>query len=191
MFSEVKYLYQPIKISFLEDALKVLLTCVFSFCALFVNNCFLNLTLQITNTQFYETTNGLEFSWAAHGDGVKLGSGILSVPVIEPQNSYGIKWKSCPWYTLLSSSSAEEIFITITAKLLYSTLWVEAGHVISSTQVQLPIKGNLAPHVASCSQLPTPMFTLTINFTDVFRSITVFGRLCVSGDQDQRWNPCY
>lgn len=119
---EVKYLYQPIKISFLEDALK------------------------ITNTQFYETTNGLEFSWAAHGDGVKLGSGILSVPVIEPQNSYGIEWKSCPWYTLLSSLSAEEIFITITAKLLHSTLWVEAGHVVSSTQVQLPIKGKLAPH---------------------------------------------
>ncbi|XP_024021112.1 uncharacterized protein LOC21406722 isoform X1 [Morus notabilis] len=119
---EVKYLYQPIKISFLEG------------------------TLKITNTHFFETTKGMEFSWSAHGDGFELGSGILSIPVIEPQNGYDIEWKSCPWYNLWFSSSAEETFVTITAKLLHSTLWVEAGHVISSTQVQLPSKGKLARH---------------------------------------------
>ncbi|KAH7536772.1 hypothetical protein FEM48_Zijuj03G0021900 [Ziziphus jujuba var. spinosa] len=120
---EVKYVYQPVKVSFLEQ------------------------TLQIKNTHFYETTEGLEFSWAVHGDGWKLGSGILSFPLIKPQSSYDIEWQSAPWSTLWSSSSAEDIFLTITAKLSQSTRWVEAGHVISSTQVQLPAKRKFVPHV--------------------------------------------
>ncbi|PON53286.1 Glycoside hydrolase [Parasponia andersonii] len=119
---EVKYVYQPIKISFGEG------------------------TLKITNTHFYETTQGLEFTWTAHGDGCKLGSGVLSLPSIEPQNSYHIEWQSSPWYSLWLSSAAEEIFVTVTAKLLDSTLWVEAGHVISSTQVQLPARRNVTYH---------------------------------------------
>ncbi|TQD77556.1 hypothetical protein C1H46_036910 [Malus baccata] len=102
---------------------------------------------QITNTHFYETTQGLEFSWSAHGDGYKLGSGILPLPLIEPQKSFSIEWKSAPWYPLWTSSFAEEYFLTITAKLLHSTKWVKAGHVISSTQVQLPSKREIVPHV--------------------------------------------
>ncbi|XP_060675470.1 uncharacterized protein LOC125421374 [Ziziphus jujuba] len=120
---EVKYVYQPVKVSFMEQ------------------------TLQIKNTHFYETTEGLEFSWAVHGDGWKLGSGILSFPLIKPQSSYDIEWQSAPWSTLWSSSSAEDIFLTITAKLSQSTRWVEAGHVISSTQVQLPAKRKFVPHL--------------------------------------------
>ncbi|KAB2627403.1 beta-galactosidase [Pyrus ussuriensis x Pyrus communis] len=120
---EVKYVYQPIKVSFREEAVK------------------------ITNTHFYETTQGLEFSWSAHGDGYKLGSGILPLPLIEPQKSFSIEWKSAPWYPLWTSSFAEEYFLTITAKLLHSTKWVKAGHVISSTQVQLPSKREIVPHV--------------------------------------------
>ncbi|XP_020414127.1 uncharacterized protein LOC18785437 [Prunus persica] len=120
---EVKYVYQPIKVSFSKE------------------------TLRITNTHFYKTTQGLEFSWDVHGDGCKLGSGILPFPLIEPQKSYDIKWRLALWYPLWTSSSAEEYFLTITAKLLRSTRWVEAGHVISSTQVQLPSKREIVPHV--------------------------------------------
>ncbi|XP_048326178.2 uncharacterized protein LOC107412906 isoform X4 [Ziziphus jujuba] len=120
---EVKYVYQPIKVSFIEQ------------------------TLQLKNTHFYETTEELEFSWAVHGDGWKLGSGILSLPLIKPQSSYDIEWQSAPWSTLWSSSSAEDFFLTITAKLLQSTRWVEAGHVISSAQVQLPAKRKFVPHL--------------------------------------------
>ncbi|XP_062152929.1 uncharacterized protein LOC133861214 [Alnus glutinosa] len=69
---EVKYLYQPIKVS-LEKG-----------------------TLKITNTQFFETTEGLEFSWPANGDGCELGTGVLSLSLIEPQSSFGIGWKSGP-----------------------------------------------------------------------------------------------
>ncbi|CAN6567119.1 unnamed protein product [Malus baccata var. baccata] len=119
---EVKYVYQPIKVSFRDEAVK------------------------ITNTHFYETTQGLEFSWAAHGDGYELGSGLLSLPLIEPQKSFSIEWKSAPWYPLWTSSTAEEYFLTITAKLLHSTSWVKAGHLISSTQVQLPSKREIVPH---------------------------------------------
>jgi len=120
---EVKYVYQPIKISFKEGVMK------------------------ITNTYFFKTTKALEFIWAVHGDGCELGSGILSLPPIEPMSSYDINWKSVPWYSLWASSAAAENFLTVDVKLLQSTRWVESGHVISSTQVQLPAKREFVPHV--------------------------------------------
>lgn len=120
---EVKYVYQAIKVSLKKG------------------------TLKISNTNFFETTQGLEFSWVAHGDGYKLGFGILSLPPIKPHSSYEIELQSSPWYSLWDSCSAEEIFLTVTAKLLNSTRWVEAGHVVSTTQVQLPSKRERLPHV--------------------------------------------
>ncbi len=62
-----------------------------------------NFILQITNTQFVETIQGLEFSWPANGDGCELGTGVLSLPLIEPQSSFGIGWKSGQWYSLWDS----------------------------------------------------------------------------------------
>ncbi|GFY94924.1 glycoside hydrolase family 2 protein [Actinidia rufa] len=120
---EFKYVYQPIKVSLREE------------------------TIKITNTYFCETTQALEFSWAVHGDGCELGSGILSLPSIEPQSNYEINWKSGPWYSLWASSLAAENFLTVTVKLLQSTRWVESGHVISSSQIQLPAKRDVVPHV--------------------------------------------
>ncbi|CAK7336520.1 unnamed protein product [Dovyalis caffra] len=119
---EVKFVYQPIKVSLKENKIK------------------------ITNTHFYQTTQGLEFSWVTQGDGCELGSGILSLPPIEPQSSYELEWESGPWYPPLASF-AEEFFLTITTKLLHSTRWVEAGHVVSSTQVQLPTTRKIVPNV--------------------------------------------
>lgn len=120
---EVKHVYQPIKVSLRGG------------------------TLKITNTNFFETTQGLEFSWAIHGDGYQLGSGILSLPLIKPQGSFDVELDSGPWCSVWTSSTAEECFITITSKLLHSTSWVEHGHTISSTQVQLPAKRERIPHV--------------------------------------------
>ncbi|KAH9697962.1 Lactase [Citrus sinensis] len=120
---EVKYVYQAIKVSLKKG------------------------TLKISNTNFFETTQGLEFSWVAHGDGYKLGFGILSLPLIKPHSNYEIELKSSPWYSLWNSCSAEEIFLTVTAKLMNSTRWAEAGHVISTAQVQLPSKRERLPHV--------------------------------------------
>lgn len=108
---------------------------------------FVEFSLQITNTNFFETTQGLEFSWAIHGDGYQLGSGILSLPLIKPQGSFDVELDSGPWCSVWTSSTAEECFITITSKLLHSTSWVEHGHTISSTQVQLPAKRERIPHV--------------------------------------------
>lgn len=144
-------MYQPIKVSFSKETLRVSSHSIcFHFILLFSGILlYLKYTLQITNTHFYKTTQGLEFSWDVHGDGCKLGSGILPFPLIEPQKSYDIKWRLALWYPLWTSSSAEEYFLTITAKLLRSTRWVEAGHVISSTQVQLPSKREIVPHVVA------------------------------------------
>lgn len=86
-----------------------------------------------------------------------LGSGILSLPLIKPQSSYELELKSSPWYSLWASCSAEEIFLTVTATLLESTRWVEAGHAISSTQVQLASKRKIVPHVISLPFHPEVM----------------------------------
>ncbi|CAK9145446.1 unnamed protein product [Ilex paraguariensis] len=133
---EVKYVYQPIKVSFTEG------------------------TIKITNTHFFETTEALEFSWTVHGDGYQLDSGILPVPMIEPQSAYEIKWESGPWYSPRALSCAVETFLTITASLLHSTRWVESGHVISSTQIQLPVKRELVPHVIRTKDAPLLAETL-------------------------------
>jgi beta-galactosidase len=103
--------------------------------------------LQIKNTHFFQTTEGLEFGWYISADGYNLGSGKLSLPSIKPQSSYAVDWQSGPWYSLWNSSSSEEIFLTITAKLLNSTRWVEAGHIVSTAQVQLPARRDVVPHV--------------------------------------------
>ncbi|MQL91821.1 hypothetical protein Taro_024432 [Colocasia esculenta] len=121
--NEVKYVYQPIKISLKENM------------------------IMIVNKQFFDATEAIEFSWRLDGDGCRLGFGMLDLPPIEPQNRYAIEWDSYPWFSLWQSSSATEIFLTITAKLIHSTRWAKSGHVISSTQLQLPGKGQQAPHV--------------------------------------------
>ncbi|KAG4977461.1 hypothetical protein AAZX31_13G179000 [Glycine max] len=120
---EVKYLYQPIKVALKEGK------------------------LEIKNTHFFQTTEGLEFSWSISADGYNLGSGLLGLVPIKPQSSHAVDWQSGPWYSLWASTDEEELFLTITAKLLNSTRWVEAGHIVSSAQVQLPTRRNIAPHV--------------------------------------------
>ncbi|KAK4411137.1 Beta-galactosidase [Sesamum angolense] len=121
---EVKFVYQPIKISIKDGIVKV-----------------------ITNTHFFDTTEALEFQWMMLGDGCELGSGTLSIPTVDPQRSYDIKWDAGPWYTPWCTSDATEMFLTITVKLLGSTRWAEAGHVVSSSQLQLPVKKEIAPHI--------------------------------------------
>lgn len=113
---EVKYCYQPIKISFTNGIIK------------------------ITNTNFFQTTQDLEFNWVIEGDGCKLDSGNIDLPTLDPQSSYDIKWESGPWYSSWASSSAAENFLTITANISRPTRWLESGHVVSSQQLELPLK---------------------------------------------------
>lgn len=110
-------------------------------------NLFLFFILQIKNTHFFQTTEGLEFSWYVSADGYNLGSGILSLAPIKPQSSYVVDWQSGPWYSLWASSSSEEVFLSISAKLLNTTRWVEAGHIVSTAQIQLPSRREIVPHV--------------------------------------------
>ncbi|TVU36820.1 hypothetical protein EJB05_18769 [Eragrostis curvula] len=78
---EVKYLYQPIKISLTDNMLK------------------------IENVHFFTTTEALEFSWTLQGDGRILGSGLLSVPTLPPQSSQLISMEPSPWFPLWSTSA--------------------------------------------------------------------------------------
>lgn len=122
---EVKYVYQPIKFYWREDV------------------------IMIRNTNFFDTTEGLEFNWILHGDGVELGSGTLHLSMIGPQSSTEMEWQSGPWYSYWASSDAAEFFLTLTAKLLVSTRWSEPGHVVSSAQIQLPAKQQIVSHEIS------------------------------------------
>ncbi|KAG0483669.1 hypothetical protein HPP92_011753, partial [Vanilla planifolia] len=125
---EVKYLYQPIKVSFSECKIK------------------------IDNAQFFETTNGLEFTWSLLGDGCNLGCGIFEVPMISPQSSYEIGIETSPWYSLWRSSLASEILLAITVKLEQSTRWVKEGHILASSQFHLPSFRKLGPHAINFSK---------------------------------------
>lgn len=128
---EVKYVYQPIKV--------------------FLTDC----SVKIVNGQFFETTQTIGFSWLLHGDGCTLGYGLLDLPIVAPQSSYDIEFKSSPWYSLWKSCSATEIFLTITAKLNHSTRWVKDGHVLASTQLCLPHKSESRPHVINLTKSKT------------------------------------
>ncbi|OAY82049.1 Beta-galactosidase [Ananas comosus] len=121
---EVKYCYQPLKTFLLE-----------------------NMAVKIQNAQFFDSTRAIEFSWVLQGDGCSVGSGILDLPAIAPQCSHLIELQSSPWYPLWEACAAKEIFLTVTAKLKYSTRWTKDGHVLASTQLCLPAKNAVTPHV--------------------------------------------
>lgn len=58
-----------------------------------------------------------------------------------------MEWKSGPWFSFWNDSNAGELFLTINAKLLNLTRSLEAGHLLSSTQIPLPAKGQIIPQV--------------------------------------------
>ncbi|XP_074592645.1 uncharacterized protein LOC141848510 [Curcuma longa] len=120
---EVKYLYQPIKIVLAETK------------------------VEITNSQYFNTTQEIEFSWHLHGDGCNLGCGTLNLPVIPAQESYSIEHESAPWYSVWKACSAREVFLTIIGKLRHSTRWAKDCHILASTQLILSAKDDSIPHV--------------------------------------------
>lgn len=114
--SEVKHVYQPIKVSLQEKKIK------------------------IVNTQFFEATEALIFRWFLEGDSYELGCGLLDLPSIQPQGYFYIELSSSPWYTLWKTSSAIELFLTIITELKNSTRWADTGHILASTQLPLPVE---------------------------------------------------
>ncbi|KAK3163026.1 hypothetical protein QOZ80_1BG0096690 [Eleusine coracana subsp. coracana] len=127
---EVKYLYQPIKISLTDNMLK------------------------IENVQFFTTTEALKLSWILHGDGCILGSGSLSVPTLAPQTSQLIDMESSPWFPLCNTSSVKEVFLSVNVTLRHQTRWAQEGHLLASAQFCLPQKNAFSPHVVSFSRSP-------------------------------------
>lgn len=111
--------------------------------------------MQLKNAQFFDTTEAFEFSWILQGDGNVIGSGLLDVPIIEPQRDYDIKFESSPWETLRKRCEANEIYLTIITKLKHSTRWVKESHVIASTQLSLPGSNASISHVLSWPYLIT------------------------------------
>ncbi|XP_051228311.1 uncharacterized protein [Lolium perenne] len=128
--NEVKYLYQPIKISLVDNILK------------------------IENLHFEETTAALDFNWVLLGDGCVLGSGSLDVANLAPQSSHLIKAESSPWYPLWTACAVKEVFLSINVKQRYQTRWAKEGHILASAQVCLPQTNGFAPHVIALTKSP-------------------------------------
>eukprot|EP01018_Ginkgo_biloba_P038776 Gb_02042 [translate_table: standard] len=125
---EIKSVYQPIKISLGEN------------------------TIEIKNNHFFDTTENLDFSWSLSGDGEVLGSGLVDLPVIEPQNQHTIMMESSPWYWDWEKSLAIEVFLTITVKLLHSNRWADRGHTVASKQFSLPVRHTRSPRIWNMSE---------------------------------------
>ncbi|CAO1943068.1 unnamed protein product [Urochloa humidicola] len=127
---EVKYLYQPIKISSTDNMLK------------------------IENRHFFDTTEALDFSWILQGDGCILGSGSLNVPNLAPQTSHLINMESSPWFALWSTCAVKEVFLSVNVKQRYQTQWAKDGHLLASAQLCLPQKNGFVPHAIAFSSRP-------------------------------------
>ena len=172
LVAEVKYLYQPIKISSADNMLKVtsvwyfvaIKSCSFLLCA---SNSSIIIT-QIENGHFFETTDALDFSWVLQGDGCILGSGSLNVPTLAPQTSHLINMESSPWFSLWTTYAAKEVFLSVNVKQRYQTQWAKDGHLLASAQLCLPQKNGFVPHVCFLSLI---YYSTTIFFSALSYSL--------------------
>lgn len=117
---------------------------------------------QIENRHFFETTEALEFNWVLQGDGCILGSGSLNVPTLAPQTSHLINMESSPWFAPWSSCAVKEVFLSVSVKQRYQTLWAKEGHLLASAQLCLHQKNGFVPHVCLLSLIMllfTPHFS--------------------------------
>lgn len=81
----------------------------------------------------------MKFSWSLSADGSVLESGTLDLPAIEPTKKHYLKLNSGPWASRWKEAEANEIFLDITAYLSAPTRWADAGHVLASEQMELPV----------------------------------------------------
>ncbi|XP_024380788.1 uncharacterized protein [Physcomitrium patens] len=127
---EVKHAYQPIGI-FLKDG-----------------------TIEIWNKHFFTPLDYVKFSWSLSADGSVLESGTLDLPAIEPTKKHYLKLNSGPWASRWKEAEANEIFLDITAYLSAPTRWADAGHVLASEQMELPVSKHAQRQVLSASSKP-------------------------------------
>ncbi|KAJ7517559.1 hypothetical protein O6H91_21G029500 [Diphasiastrum complanatum] len=142
---EVKNCYQPIGMSLVGNA------------------------VEIMNKNFFVSTENVKFYWSLQMDGLCAKYGSIAVPIVSPRDKHLISWKSGPWFQTWLESAAQEIFLTLTAKLSSSNRWAEEGHIIATQQLNLPRAHPSSPLVITLSDMPTLLFE---DFPQIF-SISV------------------
>lgn len=95
--------------------------------------------MQIWNKNFFTSLDYVKFTWSLSADGAVLESGTLDLPAIEPSKKHSMKLKSGPWASRWQASEASEVFLDITASLFAPTRWADAGHLLASEQMELPV----------------------------------------------------
>ena len=64
-----------------------------------------------------------------------VGSGQLSVPVLQAGEKHVLNLNDGPWSSLLGHREGSSIYITILARLRTSERWSGAGHTVASNQI--------------------------------------------------------
>ncbi|HOA58904.1 MAG TPA: glycoside hydrolase family 2 TIM barrel-domain containing protein [Dermatophilaceae bacterium] len=85
----------------------------------------------VSNRRHDGDTGDLRFTWTHEVDGHPVGTGSLDVPPVEPGGS-----ASAPLPTLDLSAPGEH-WLAVTADLARSTAWAPAGHVLTTSQIEL------------------------------------------------------
>ncbi len=88
-----------------------------------------NGAVSITNRYEVLDTSHLRFTYGVEVEGVRVGGGELSVPVIGPGETVTVKLPA-------ADASKPETWVTVTAELAEATPWAEAGHRIAWGQVR-------------------------------------------------------
>jgi beta-galactosidase/beta-glucuronidase len=99
--------------------------------------------LKVLNRNFFISTSNLDFSWSLSRDGIVVGSGQLSIPVLQPAEKHVLSLDGQPWSLLLKDSQGSETYITIFARLWTSERWSDAGHIVASNQLIISEKHDI------------------------------------------------
>lgn len=95
--------------------------------------------MQIWNKNFFTSLDYVKLTWSLSADGTVLESGALNLPEMESSKKYSINLMSGPWASRWREAEANEVFLDITASLSAPTRWADAGHLLASEQIELPV----------------------------------------------------
>lgn len=105
--------------------------------------------MQIWNKNFFTSLDYAYFTWSLSADGSVLETGTLQLPPLAPTSKHSMKLESGPWASKWQDSIGREIFLDIVAYLSAPSRWADAGHVLASQQILLPVSKPSEPEVCT------------------------------------------
>lgn len=107
------------------------------------------LWMQIWNKNFFTPLDYVCFTWSLSADGSVLETGTLQLPPLAPTAKHTMKLESGSWASKWKNSIGREIFLDIVAYLSAPSRWADAGHILASQQILLPVFKPSEPEVCT------------------------------------------